>query len=189
MDAIVLAGGTAARLGGIDKADVVVGGRTLLERALDATRAASSVVVVGPRRPTSRRVRWTREEPPGGGPVAGLAAGLRCAAAAQVVVLAVDLPLLSPDHIAALEQAAAGRDGAMFVDAAGRDQPLAAVYRAGALRRALERLGEVNGAPMRALVGGLDVARVEEGDATLDCDTEEDVERARRALREVTHDV
>jgi molybdopterin-guanine dinucleotide biosynthesis protein A len=76
MDAIVLAGGRGARLGGVDKADLVVGGQTLLERALAATAGANRTVVVGPRRPTSRPVTWAREHPPGGGPVAALAAGL-----------------------------------------------------------------------------------------------------------------
>ena len=38
MDAIVLAGGKATRLDGADKTALVVGGRTLLERVLDAVR-------------------------------------------------------------------------------------------------------------------------------------------------------
>lgn len=36
------------------------------------------IVVVGPRRELITPVRWTREEPPGAGPVAGLQAGLAC---------------------------------------------------------------------------------------------------------------
>ena len=47
-DAIVLAGGQGSRLGGVDKAELKVGGVRLLDRALTACRGASTTVVVGP---------------------------------------------------------------------------------------------------------------------------------------------
>ncbi|MEE4545309.1 NTP transferase domain-containing protein [Streptomyces sp. V4-01] len=75
-DAVVLAGGAARRLGGADKPALPVGGRMLLDRVLAACPGARATVVVGPRRPTSRPVRWTREDPAGGGPLPALAAGL-----------------------------------------------------------------------------------------------------------------
>lgn len=74
--AVILTGGTAARLDGADKAGLEVGGTTLLEHALGAAAGASEVVVVGPDVPTSRPVTFVREDPPGGGPAAGLLAGL-----------------------------------------------------------------------------------------------------------------
>lgn len=46
-DAIILAGGRGSRLGGVDKGALPVGGRALLDRVLDAARAAERVVVVG----------------------------------------------------------------------------------------------------------------------------------------------
>ncbi|MGW2299809.1 NTP transferase domain-containing protein [Streptomyces sp. NPDC001809] len=76
-DAVVLAGGAARRLGGADKPGVRVGGRPLLDRVLAACRGAERTVVVGAPRPTVRPVRWTREDPPGGGPLAALDAGVR----------------------------------------------------------------------------------------------------------------
>ena len=45
--AVVLAGGVAARLDGVDKASVELHGRTLLTWALDALVDAVEVVVVG----------------------------------------------------------------------------------------------------------------------------------------------
>ena len=45
---VVLAGGTAARMDGVDKASVELAGRTLLEYAVDAFLDADEVVVVGP---------------------------------------------------------------------------------------------------------------------------------------------
>ncbi|MGZ4699436.1 MAG: molybdenum cofactor guanylyltransferase, partial [Oryzihumus sp.] len=94
LGAVVLAGGTAARMGGIDKASIEVDGVTLLERSLAATASAVEVVVVGTEVPTSRPVTWTREDPAGGGPAAGLLAGLdRFLRPPDLVcVLAVDTP-------------------------------------------------------------------------------------------------
>ncbi len=80
--AVVLAGGRAARLGGFDKASVEIGGRTLLERALDAVVDAAEVVVVGEQVPTERPVTFVLESPRWGGPVAALLTGRRPAAAA-----------------------------------------------------------------------------------------------------------
>ncbi|WP_157663013.1 molybdenum cofactor guanylyltransferase, partial [Prescottella equi] len=48
--AIVLAGGRATRMGGIDKPGLVVAGRRMLDTALDAVADCDRVVVVGPRR-------------------------------------------------------------------------------------------------------------------------------------------
>src|SRR5688500_10211450 len=92
--AVVLAGGTAARLGGADKAAIEHAGRTFLEHALAAVVAAGEVVVVGGQVPTSRPVTFVREDPPLGGPVAGLAAGRRVLAREPdlLLVLAVDMP-------------------------------------------------------------------------------------------------
>jgi MobA-like NTP transferase domain len=75
-DAIVLAGGTGRRLDGVDKADLDMAGATLLERAVESVASADRVVGVADPRPLPRRVVWTREKPPGTGPVATIAAGL-----------------------------------------------------------------------------------------------------------------
>ena len=74
---VVLAGGTAARMDGIDKASVELAGRTLLEYAVDAFLDADEVVVVGPAGVrTERPVTTVFEDPPRGGPVAGLLTGV-----------------------------------------------------------------------------------------------------------------
>ncbi|WP_240957281.1 DUF6457 domain-containing protein [Streptomyces chilikensis] len=101
-DAVVLAGGAARRLGGADKPGVRVGGRALLDRVLAACAGAGRTVVVADPRPTARPVRWAREEPPGGGPLAALAAGLEHTTAASVVVLSADLPFLGHETVARL---------------------------------------------------------------------------------------
>ncbi|MFG2990820.1 NTP transferase domain-containing protein [Streptomyces sp. NPDC048257] len=187
-DAIVLAGGAARRLGGADKPALSVGGRALLDRVLDACPDARTTVVVGGRRPTARPVDWTREDPPGGGPVAALDAGLRRTTAELVLVLSADLPFLDRETVRALLDAP-GADGAMLRDPDGRDQPLVAAYRAEPLRREIALLatehGNLTGLPLRALTAELDLARVTSRPlASFDCDTWDDLAAARARIRE-----
>lgn len=184
--AVVLTGGTAVRLGGVDKASVEVGGVTLLERALAATAGAAEVVVVGAEVPTSRPVTWTREDPPGGGPAAGVLAGIDALAVRPdtVCVLAVDMPRVTASTLSRLVAALTAdpaadpvADAAMLVDGKGRRQPLAAVYRHSSLTatRPTNR-EEEHGLSMHRLVAGLRVAEVPaEGDEARDVDTWEDL--------------
>jgi molybdopterin-guanine dinucleotide biosynthesis protein A len=184
-DALILAGGRASRLGGTDKPSLPVGGISLLDRVLLAASAASRRVVVGPRRPTARPVRWAREHPVGGGPVAAIAAGLSYIHAPSVAVLAADLPFAAPAVprlLAALDR----HDGAVLVDDTGHDQPLLACYRTSALHEALSPFATPAGVAVRRLIGPLDLVRIPAvGDEALDCDTEHDLARARHAAAAV----
>ena len=180
--AVVLTGGTGARLGGVDKAALEVGGSTLLERALAATAAAGEVVVVGVEQPTPRPVTWTREDPPLGGPAAGLLAGLDALRrpADLVCALAVDMPRIGPDTIERLVAAVTAetdQDGAVLVDATGHQQPLAAVYRYDALTGARPPdAKDEHGLSIRRLVGGLRLVAVPSvGLEDRDVDTWEDL--------------
>ena len=182
LGAVVLAGGTAARMGGIDKASIEVDGVTLLERSLAATLSALEVVVVGEQVPTTRPVTWTREDPPSGGPAAGLLAALDrfLVTPDLVAVLAVDMPRLNAGTVARLTwavEADATADGAVLVDPDGRRQPLAAVYRHASLDGSRPAVAEhEHGLPMRRLVGLLrlvDVPAV--GDEGRDVDTWDDL--------------
>ncbi|MET7450526.1 NTP transferase domain-containing protein [Streptomyces sp. NPDC005574] len=138
----MLAGGAARRLGGADKPGVRVGGRALLDRVLAACAGARTVIVVADPRPTARPVTWAREDPPGGGPLAALDAGLRHTTAEQVVVVSADLPFLAEPTVRRLlsELRTSGAEGVLLTDADGRDQPLVAAYRTEALRRELASL-------------------------------------------------
>ncbi len=196
-DAIVLAGGAARRLGGADKPGLTVGGRTLLDRVLACCAEARTTVVVGPERPTAAErattvtpgparpvsPRWTREQPPGGGPLAAVAAGLELATTAEVVLLlAADLPFLDLVTVRRLVAAVTGEvQAAVLVDDAGRDQPLAAAYRTAALRAALAPLGDPAGLPLRRLTAGLRTVRLADSEgASYDCDTWPELAEARR---------
>jgi len=172
--AVILAGGTAARLGGVDKASIEHAGQTFLERALAAVASAGEVVVVGEQVPTSRPATFVREDPPLGGPVAGLLAGRRSLAdpAETLVVLAVDMPLVTAATVDRLVAASSG-DGAVLSDANGRRQLAFAVR--------TSRLDEVapddpHGHSVRDLLALLDLADVPaSGDEARGVDTWEDL--------------
>ncbi|WP_432089988.1 DUF6457 domain-containing protein [Streptomyces sp. NRRL F-5630] len=205
----MLAGGTARRLGGADKPGLRVGGRTLVDRVLAACAEARTTVVVAAPRPVARPVVWAREEPPGGGPLAALDAGLRHVTAARLSLLSADLPFLTPAALARLHavlDADPAKDGALYVDADGHEQYLTAVYRTAPLREGLERLrngpdrtpgvlehggggqARTGGLSLRRLLGPLDLVRVpdEEG-VSFDCDTWGDLAAAQDRIREHGH--
>lgn len=172
--AVVLAGGTAARMGGVDKAGIELHGRTLLAHALDALVDADEVVVVAPDQvPTERPVTFVVEDPPRGGPVAGLLAGVDALLRrpAQVAVLAVDMPRVDATTVRRLRAAAAGRDGAFLADAGGRRQ-LAGVLDAARLHAVRPGLEQRHGMALHRLLGPLDLATVAaRGDEALDVDS------------------
>ena len=177
-DAIVLAGGRARRLGGAAKPQLTVGDRTLLDAVLAAVADAGRTVVVGPQQPASRPVVWRREEPSGGGPVAAIAAGLPGVRSDVVLVLAADLPGIAP-AVPRLLAAVPEAGVAVLTDGHGRANYLAAAWRRAALAAALERL-EVGGASMRSLLAGVPAVAVpDEAGWGRDCDTWDELARAR----------
>jgi molybdopterin-guanine dinucleotide biosynthesis protein A len=176
-DAVILAGGRGERLGGVDKAALSIGRATLLNTVVAAAAKATQVICVGPERPTERPIMWTRERPPGGGPVAALAAGLELVEAPVVVLLAVDLPLVTPDVVVSLVERLWDATAVLAEDGDGIHQPLLAAYRTESLGARLRTLGDPAGASMTAVVKGLDVVSVPALAATQDVDTREDFDR------------
>jgi molybdopterin-guanine dinucleotide biosynthesis protein A len=183
-DAIILAGGRARRLGGIDKTLIEIGGRSLLGTAVAAADRARSTVVVGPERPGFAGVVFLLEQPPQSGPVHALSAGLEVGSAPLVAVLAADLPFVTAAIVERLAAAVGDADGAIAVDVSGRDQYMLAVYRRSAIEASLQELQPAAGAPMADAVRSLRLVRVGEESATSDCDTPQDVTAARRLTEE-----
>lgn len=185
-DACVLAGGLARRLGGRDKPALHVSGRPLVESVAAAVPGAGRLVIVGPPRPGLPGAIFRREDPPGGGPVPALRAGLAEVTAPWVVLLAADLPFLTAEHVSALLDAAGAgtvayaegaRAGAVLVDDGGREQWLAGVWHTTSLRRALARY---EGRSLHGLLAPLDPVTLHlAGRPWFDCDTMDDLQRAR----------
>jgi molybdopterin-guanine dinucleotide biosynthesis protein A len=184
---LLLTGGASRRMG-TDKAMIEVDGRRLVERAADALRAvADPVIEVGP---GWSGLRAVREDPPGGGPLAAVAAGAAALRAAgyggPVLVLAVDMPRVGADLLRLL----AGRPGppTAVPRADGHPQPLCARYGPDALV-AVDRLLAAGGRSLRGLLEALDTrggvgwveeeewGRVAEPGALSDVDTPDDLRR------------
>lgn len=187
-DAVVLAGGRSARLGGVPKALLTVDGGTLLSRSLQAARGARRTVVVGPDPgDLPPDVLGCRENPPFGGPAAAIAAGLSAlaavgrgepaaaGAASLTLVLACDMPRVA-DAVRALLDAVADVlanapgdapastvDGFVAVSADGRTQPLVGLYGTAALERAVAdavRRNALAGGSVFSLLASLELRKV-----------------------------
>jgi molybdopterin-guanine dinucleotide biosynthesis protein A len=160
---------------------VEVGGHSLLERALDAVSGAVRTIAVGPRRDLPGPIIWTLEQPPGGGPVAGIDAGLELVREDAVVILGVDFPFVDEACIADL-LARFERDGVILRDATGRHQFLVGAYRTAALTDVLDEL-QPRDTSVRDLIAGLDLVHLDDPRAR-DCDTWDEVTAADELLRE-----
>ena len=184
-DLVVLAGGTARRLGGRDKVTLPLDGTSSVERLLAQTADAGRVIGVGEVRETSRPIFWCREEPPGSGPLAAVAAALPHASGDIVLVAAGDMPFLGEAKQALLDALAGAElaDAATLCDGAGVRQPLAAAYRRDALMRRIRDLDEVADRPARLLLDGLNVVDVPADRSADDIDTWDDVYRIEEELR------
>lgn len=126
--ALVLAGGRATRLGGVDKRTLVVDGATIFARqcAVLAPRV-HEIVVSAPADVAGHRT--VRDAYPGAGPLAGIAAGLAAAATPWLLVVAGDMPYLHGAIVDAL--LAHARDGvdAVGIRIGGLPEPLLCVLR------------------------------------------------------------
>jgi molybdopterin-guanine dinucleotide biosynthesis protein A len=191
VDAVILAGGRATRLGGVSKPDLMVGGRRLLSTAIAGARAAGCdrVVVVGPGTLDAPGCLRAQEDPPFGGPVAAVAAGLDALGdgAPDVLVLACDMPDadVAVAHLVGGRRAHPDADGVALVDASGRTQWLAAIFARPVLDRAIDALAapdgdrsRLHGAAMRRLVASVDLVAVDDRGSTHDIDTWGDLGRA-----------
>ena len=179
-DAVVLAGGGSQRLG-TDKTRLLVDGETSLDRVLRAVGGARRRVVVGAPRPVRTEVVWTREDPPGSGPAAGVVAALGLASAPRVVLLAADSPYVTASTVARLLAALPGQRAVSLVDDDGRRQHLITAAHTDALRAAAAARPTWTDAAMHELLAPLDAVPVAaEGRETLDLDTPQQVDATRR---------
>ena len=151
----VLAGGASRRMG-VDKATLLVDGRSLLERVVAAARDARCRCVVIGREPVTDLAgvdEWIDDEMPGEGPLAALATALR-RCGGEIALVACDMPHLDAAALSwlvslPLDDAAAG----LVVRNGERLEPLFARYRRSCLpavdailadgRRSLSALYEV----------------------------------------------
>lgn len=202
VDAVILAGGASSRMNGVAKPLLTIGASTLLDIALDATDFCRRIVVVGPpdlagiveRRLRNERIDLTREDPPRTGPVHALAAGLHLLRglaepeADAVIVLAADLPEITMADLLVLSDAVVDRSvDVVLAEHNGRAQPLVAAWRPIPLAVAVDAIGDTRDRAIRRLLTP-GFPRIELPHAA-DCDTPEDLQRARLAQPPDLNDV
>ncbi len=194
--ALVLVGGKSRRMGQ-DKANLVIGGdETLLQKVVAIVRPLFAKVVVSvDRERPGMALQQVCDAKPGGGPLAGVCAGLAEAGTPWIFAVATDMPFLRPALIEALAQK---RGGGGCADRAceavipivhGHAQTLCGFYASAALPTLQAVLAGGERASLRAALAKLNVCYVEESElrscdpelsSFFDLDTPEDVARALR---------
>lgn len=173
---VVLAGGGSRRFGS-DKLGAPLHGSTVLETVVLSLPASWPLVVVGPPRDCGRAVLRAREDPPGGGPLAGVAAGVAQVVTDVVAVVAGDMPYAGPalvTLVAALRTAPPEVGAVVALDAHGVPNPLLAAYRTASVRQALPVPAANRPAKLLLAVPHLEVAVI--GRAGRDVDTRADLD-------------
>lgn len=99
MTAIILAGGKASRLGGIDKAFLKIGRQTLINRQLKLLKKIFKKIIIVTNSPQKYKnfkgVRVIKDTIPYQGPLGGIYSGLLVSKSKYNFVLACDMPFLN----------------------------------------------------------------------------------------------
>ncbi|HTZ40881.1 MAG TPA: molybdenum cofactor guanylyltransferase [Syntrophales bacterium] len=130
MTGIILAGGKANRMGGLNKAFIEVGGQRLIERTLRVYRSLFQQIIISTNSPLDYLefdAQIVTDIYRGKGPLGGIHAGLLHATGEHVFVSACDMPYLSEEFIRYMIQQAADYDLVVPVTANGFES-LHAIY-------------------------------------------------------------
>jgi molybdopterin-guanine dinucleotide biosynthesis protein A len=102
LSAILLAGGLSRRMG-VDKATLLISGGQLWKRQLEVlNNLRPGAVWISARTAPSwgpAEIEVVTDKPPSRGPLSGIAAGLRRLQTSHLLVLAIDLPQMTAEHL------------------------------------------------------------------------------------------
>ena len=188
--AIILAGGDSRRMGS-DKANLMLDGRTLLQRVIATMREIFPHVIVSVRQPRPEiDLPQVCDESANAGPLAGLASGLGRIITPWAFVVACDMPFIEPAMVEALGRSRSNHQAVVPV-VQGQPQPLAAFYADSCLAALRESLSR-HDTSLRAVLRMLDVRYVDQSDllqadprlrSFLDMDTPQDVVNALHGVK------
>ena len=160
--AAILSGGRARRFDGRDKSQLTVGGRTILERQLDALRGVvERTWLVGHHgtEPVPAPLQVMPDRKPDHGPLAGLDAALAAEPRGPVLLLACDMPNVTAPLLTHLVRQLDGVDAVVPRTERGY-HPLCAVY-AASCRAAVQRRLDQGLLRMQDLLTDLRIRTVE----------------------------
>lgn len=206
VSAVILSGGRSQRFGGTHKPGVEVAGTAVISRILSAVVEAApdaEIWVAGETAGLSAserdRAAAVREEPKFAGPLAGIAAAvteivashgssdsslLNADEAAVTLIVAGDMPLVTPEHLGDLVSACA-QSGipAVGFDDRGSMQFLCAAWPTRLLSRRLSEIGDPANRAVKLLYRDQETVRVDvDPGQLLDFDTPEEFDRVRSRL-------
>lgn len=144
---VIIAGGRSTRFGDTDKAVAELAGVPMIRRVADRLVEVIDRLVVNCRKPQVRPIEqalesypkptdFAEDPEPDLGPMAGIRNGLQAASADYAVVVACDMPFVSPDLVAYLFSRGQGHDAAVPVTGDGWYQTTQAVYQSAAMAEA-----------------------------------------------------
>ncbi len=142
VSALILAGGRATRMGGVDKTALVVDGETIFVRQVRvlAPRVEEIIVSVGVREMGSDPIyRTVVDAVAGAGPLAGVHAGLVACSTPWMLVIAGDMPHLDGAVVDQMIAAIGDAHDAVGIRIDDRPEPLFCLLRVSAARPAIER--------------------------------------------------
>ena len=184
--AIILAGGDSQRMGR-DKANLLLGDQTLLQRVIATMQQVFPHVIVSVRYPRPEiNILQVCDEYTNGGPLAGLSTALNQITTPWAFAVACDMPFVLPAMIERLAQRR-GQCKAVVPVVNGQPQPLAAFYARDCSVAIREILAGDGKHSLSALLERLDVCYVDETDLSdadphlrsfFDLDTPQDVAQA-----------
>jgi molybdopterin-guanine dinucleotide biosynthesis protein A len=164
----------------MDKSEAIFNKKALIDFLISSIPASIAVVIVGPDRDEfPSTIQVIKEDPPGGGPVAGIATGLPLIKTEYVAVLATDMPYSAAVVPILLQALSNDVEAVLAIDGEGFRQPFSGLYRVSSLLKVLGTKETLMGRSMRSVLVELKVKEVslnaDDSHLLLDIDTRQDL--------------
>jgi len=195
---IILAGGRASRLGGVDKAFIKLNGKPLIKHIIERVRDIFSKIVVVIQKNGDKNkfnsillsgLTVAEDAYEGKGPLSGIISGINNLQTRYAAVIPCDTPFVNPRVVKFLFQEVEGFDAAIPIWPNGFQEPLQAVYRSTvAVRAATDAVesGELSIIAMIRRLGKVKYVQIEkirridaELDTFFNINTNDDLKKAR----------
>lgn len=138
VSALILAGGRATRLGGVDKSGIVVDGQTIFDRQCHVLLPRVAEIIVST--PSAVPGHRTVADPVvNAGPLAGIAAGLGNVHTDWLLVVAGDMPYIAGALVDRMLSKTTGDVDAVGIRIGDLPEPLLCILRVAAARPLVER--------------------------------------------------